>query len=350
MTYPDRVWGFDEPDVPEPYCDKAREHEGRWGAGSGSIDGNPKVNLIIQDLGYTDSVTYGFAAMPTTTTSTLQFPRLRATARLYPGSSTITTGSMVELEWSASEGYRVTSFLPRHQQADTHLYGWALEAPPPAEGVWAYYEFHIEPTGVTARINGGQVGRLDYARPLTYVREWTTIQMGVTLSYANYLRIDDVYVKDGHREPAFLGDLRVMTLYPTGPGESSEWAGSDGDSVDNHLLVDESPPDTSDYLVAAESGLTDLYQFTDIPEGWQVLGVSMNAYQKKTDAGASPWVGVVARFNDQVLLGDALPPPGTSYTAAGSSIIPQAPDGIWTRAKVNATQFGIRSIEPDQVG
>ncbi|MET0786107.1 MAG: hypothetical protein ABWY25_05325, partial [Paenisporosarcina sp.] len=59
---------------------------------------------------------------------------------------------------------------------------------------------------------------------------------------------DDFYIKIGAGE-TFLGPITVETIYPNGNGNVSGWMGSDGNSTDNYLLVDEpGVPVTTDYV------------------------------------------------------------------------------------------------------
>lgn len=102
-------------------------------------------------------------------------------------------------------------------------------------------------------------------------------------------QMDDLYIcnASGSVNNGFLGDVRVATLAPTGNGNSSQLVGSDGNSTDNYLLVDESPPNTTDYVASATSGNKDSYVMGDLPGGAAtILGVQQVARLIKTDAGA----------------------------------------------------------------
>jgi hypothetical protein len=102
-------------------------------------------------------------------------------------------------------------------------------------------------------------------------------------------QVDDLYICNGSGSVNndFLGDVRVATLTPNGNGASSQLVGSDGNSTDNYLLVDESPPNASDYVGGTTSGDKDSYLMTDLPAGVSsVLGIQQVARLTKTDAGA----------------------------------------------------------------
>jgi hypothetical protein len=59
--------------------------------------------------------------------------------------------------------------------------------------------------------------------------------------------------------PARLGPFRSETLIPNGNGYLSQWTGSDGNSTDNYLLLDEAPADSADYSAGLASGNIDAY-------------------------------------------------------------------------------------------
>lgn len=59
------------------------------------------------------------------------------------------------------------------------------------------------------------------------------------------------------------GDGKIVALTPNANGDSSEWVGSDGNSVDNYQLVDETPANSTDYVTAVVSGYKDQYNLTD---------------------------------------------------------------------------------------
>lgn len=86
----------------------------------------------------------------------------------------------------------------------------------------------------------------------------------------------------------FLGDVRVHCLRPNGNGTYSQYVGSDGNSTDNYLLVDETPYGTGDYVGNATIGNKDSYAIEDLPAGvTAVYGVQEIAIVAKSDAGAA---------------------------------------------------------------
>jgi hypothetical protein len=82
------------------------------------------------------------------------------------------------------------------------------------------------------------------------------------------MRIDDIALNDtaGGVDDSWIGGGRIIKITPDGNGAASEWTGSDGNAVDNYLLVDEYPMDSDTTYVyedASETGDLDQYTLSD---------------------------------------------------------------------------------------
>ena len=102
---------------------------------------------------------------------------------------------------------------------------------------------------------------------------------------------DDWYITDDSG-PAphngFLGDVAIYNLLPDGNGTYSEQVGSDGNQIDNYLLVDEfpNPDDDATYVESATNGARDIYTLDNLPAGFStkdILGVNLHNYSRKLD-------------------------------------------------------------------
>ena len=107
--------------------------------------------------------------------------------------------------------------------------------------------------------------------------------------------VDDLYVCNaaGTTNNNFLGDTRVATIVPSGNGASSGLLGSDGNSLDNYLLVDELPPTTDDYVGSPTVGAKDTYQLANTGIAGPIRGIQHNIVANKSDAGSANARGVV---------------------------------------------------------
>lgn len=158
-------------------------------------------------------------------------------------------------------------------------------------------------------------------------------------------RIDDLYLCDssGSVNNDFLGDIRVEALFPNGNGNSSQFTGSDGNSTDNYLLVDESTPNgDTDYVADATVGDKDTYAFTNpTPTSGSVFGVQICHYSRKTDAGTRS-ARSLARLSgtdadngsDQAL--------STSYLYYCDMRETKPGGGSWSLSDVSSAEFGVK--------
>lgn len=155
---------------------------------------------------------------------------------------------------------------------------------------------------------------------------------------------DDFYLCDATGSAPtndFLGDVRVQALLPNGNGNSSVLVGSDANSIDNYLLVDEAAPDTADYVESATIGDKDTYAFGNLtPTAGPVFGVQVLPYAAKTDAGARSIVSVARLAATEV--DSAAKTLSTTYTYLSDIREAKPGGGVWTIADVNAAEFGVK--------
>jgi len=162
------------------------------------------------------------------------------------------------------------------------------------------------------------------------------------------LRIDDLYVCDGTTGAGsnpcndFLGDCRVQSRLPDGNGNSSQFDGSDGNSTDNYLLVDDADTavdgDTT-YVQSPDVGDKDTYTFQNLtPTSGAVFGVQALPYARKTDAGARS-ICSVARLSgtETDSANKAL---STSYRYYPDIRETKPGGGDWSISDVNSAEFG----------
>lgn len=157
--------------------------------------------------------------------------------------------------------------------------------------------------------------------------------------------IDDLYVCDGtgSANNDFLGDVRVDCYMPSGNGNSSQLVGSDGNSTDNYLLVDETPAnDDTDYVESANINDKDTYQFANMAHTPTAInGVQINMQAVKSDAGFRSIQSVI-RSNGADTDGTAKPI-GSGYVNY-MQIAEVDPDtsAAWTQSGFNAAEFGMK--------
>lgn len=215
--------------------------------------------------------------------------------------------------------------------------------------VWHYIEckvrFHDSSGTVEVRVNGETVLNLtgQDTKPGSATSPSLVYICGSNSNMDTWC--DDYYILDaaGATHNDFLGDCAIRQLKPNGNGTTNDFVGSDGDSTDNYLLVDDDDPDSdTTYSGSATVGEKDLYALEDVADTPATIhGISVVSFGKKTDAGAKTFVHVV-RSGTTESDSSALTPAetyGHQY-----SFYAQDPDtsAAWTEAGVNAMEAGVK--------
>jgi hypothetical protein len=156
---------------------------------------------------------------------------------------------------------------------------------------------------------------------------------------------DDVYICDGtgSTNNTFLGDCRVQALFPDGNSAvANDWVGSDSNSTDNYLLVDETNPATADYTQTSTQNAKDLYTYQNSSAVGTIYAVQVLPYAAKTDTGVRTIASIANLAGTEKV--------GTSNNLSTSAIYyPEVMetdpnDAQWTISNVNNTEFGIELI------
>jgi len=211
---------------------------------------------------------------------------------------------------------------------------------------WVEVEVYFHASAGTTKVwlNGTLV--IDESALNTGTRPSTAgaILGGTQVSHINDGWYDDYVISDGagtYNATRPLGDSVIRALVPDGNGNSSDLLGSDADSTDNYLLVDEIPePDTADYVGSATEGDKDLYTLGALPSATAaILAVQVEQYSQKTDAG-SKYARTVVRTGavDYPQTSIALP----ASWAHAQTLLEENPGttSAWTPTEVNALEAG----------
>jgi hypothetical protein len=169
--------------------------------------------------------------------------------------------------------------------------------------------------------------------------EVTIVRILIGTAGSTNLAVDDLHIRNDN---VFQPDMIVETLQPNGNGAFSDLVGSDGNSVDNYLLVDELPFAAADYVISATVGARDLYAHTDLATLVGVpKAVQIHWNGQKSDAGAAAIIPVMRLAAGTEWEGA---PVGLATTAgySNSEIREVDPAGNpYTVSSVNGMQFGV---------
>jgi hypothetical protein len=156
---------------------------------------------------------------------------------------------------------------------------------------------------------------------------------------------DDIAVNDttGTEDNSWCGDGHIIAIKPNGNGDSSQLTGSDGDSVDNYLLVDDIPKDDDTTYVWGETvDNQDLYNLEapSLPVNHKIKRIYAEARAKDPDIGniALPIKSGTTQSDGTTkgLTTEYSAIKGDEYTVNPDTGLP------WTESDLNALQAGIK--------
>lgn len=212
---------------------------------------------------------------------------------------------------------------------------------------WVYIEYKVtinNSTGVfVVRLNGAtEINLSSQDTQNTANATADTFELRPPDTFA--VTFDDFYACDGTGavNNDFLGDVRVESRLPNGNGNSSVFVGSDGNSTDNYLLVDESTPNgDTDYVQGTSVGDKDTYAFQDAtPTSGAVHAVQAIPYARKTDAGSRS-ICSVARLSGTESDG-ANHTLSVSYQYHRHIFETKPGGGAWSISDFNSSEFGAK--------
>ena len=216
---------------------------------------------------------------------------------------------------------------------------------------WYHYEMEFTIHASTGRvkvwINGDPTAVIDFTGNTAGTTSFSTIHLMSNSDNdgGGSLRVDDLLVYDnGGTMQGQIGDQKVEVLFPSGNGSSSQLTGSDGNSTDNYLLVDDVNPDTTDYVGSATSGNKDLYEFTDLSVTTGVIkGIMVNAWVARTEAGFKQMKPVLRQSGtDYDGTAKTLPSSFTRFFWPYDSN--PATSAAFTISEINAMEFGMKVV------
>lgn len=158
------------------------------------------------------------------------------------------------------------------------------------------------------------------------------------------LDVDDfvVSMESDTTTPTFLGDRKIVTLYPNGNGNYSQFSGSDGNSTNNYELVDDTTVNDSDYVTGDTVGYKDSYAFGNLSQ----TPTSIDAVQivpcvRKDDAGSRIGRSFVRIGSTDYESGDITL--STSFIMSPHIMTTSpATSTAWTASEINNLEAGIK--------
>ncbi len=217
-------------------------------------------------------------------------------------------------------------------------------------GTWNYLELKATISNAAGayavRLNGGAVpGIPDAAGVNTRGSTANNQATGYTLGNGAGILVDDCYAADttGAANNTFLGDVRVSTIMPSGPGNYTQWATLVGAATHWQAVADSPPDGDTSYVADLTPGHLDSYAFGNLPSvSGTVPGVVVDVYARKDD-GNLRQVAAMARSAGVDKIG-ATQTITASY-AFYTEVMETDPSGAaWTIGAVNGAEFGVEEV------
>lgn len=212
--------------------------------------------------------------------------------------------------------------------------------------VAAYYEVEatISDTVGIVKVKVNGVTLIDFVGDTKNAGTSTNIDMISSASGGYLCTYDDLYIcNDLGSAPqnTFLGDVRVVAIRPTGPGNTT---GFTPDSGANWSRVNESPPSAANY-VAATAAAKDTYAMADLAATpvVNVLGVRTWCLAKNPDGGACQ-IRNVLRSGGTDYVGATVPLGGFDIGISTFYEKNPATSALWTPAEVNGIEVGVERV------
>lgn len=214
--------------------------------------------------------------------------------------------------------------------------------------VWQYYEvvFVLGDAGgsIDFYMNSDPTPVLSFSGD-TKIGGTKTVLDKVIVIGPSFQEMDDIYILNGAGAAPLndrIGEVKCFPLAPSGNGTTNQGVGSDGNSTDNYLLVDEPALslNAGDYVDILTDGDKDLYAYGNlVPTTGSILNVEAVSQALKTDTGAKS-------LRHRVRSGgsEATGPDGalaqTRLPVRDQFFLNPVTAADWTIAEVNAMEVG----------
>jgi hypothetical protein len=157
-----------------------------------------------------------------------------------------------------------------------------------------------------------------------------------------YTRWDDVYFLDttGSAANDFIGPQKIITIFPNGAGNSSDWTGN---YASNFANVNETGGDGDEiFNQSATAGDIDLFTFDDIPPG--TITAIQHTIMARQDSGAVRTFRPKIRIGGTNYNGTTVNLPGSHLFLTEPVMLNPADSAAWEASDINAAEFGYELV------
>jgi hypothetical protein len=170
---------------------------------------------------------------------------------------------------------------------------------------------------------------------------YDAVRLSVPYTSTSTPSFDDFYICNsaGTTNNDFLGNVKVLAIFPDGAGTVNDFAPSAGA---NFTCIDEQiVDDDTSYVESSTSGNKDTYNYEDISD-FNIKGIQINTDCRETDASSFTIITVIR--SDSAYYDDGGQSIGTTdyVTKRLVSEIDPATSAAWLYTSLNSAEFGIK--------
>jgi len=218
-----------------------------------------------------------------------------------------------------------------------------------SEDSWYYVEiktkFHGSAGTIEVRVNGSATPVLNVSGKNTAPsgnNQSNSVRLIGVSSGLGFQYVDDLYILETGSSPNddFLGDCRVDTLMPNADGYYGNWQANSSPSL-HYQLLDESSPNTSDYIESSTASNKDSWSFDNLTAvTGSIFGAAINLASFKSDAGDRS-IKPLCRSGSTDSLGSAFTLSTDQLYAQKIYEVDPNTSSAWAEANVNSAEFGV---------
>lgn len=210
------------------------------------------------------------------------------------------------------------------------------------QDMWHLVEVHVkiaDSGNVDTKING--VTDITYSGD-TKPGAATTVDR-LRFGTVTGIYIDDLALNDtaGGVDDSWCGDGHIEALTPNDNGDVNNWTGSDGDKVNNYLLVDDIPASGDDYNKSSTALEQQMYKVTDFTGTGKIINRVWAECRAKDNAVAGGQIKIGIKSGATVDLSASARTLSGNYARVVGDDETINPDdsGAWEDADLDAIQF-----------
>lgn len=155
--------------------------------------------------------------------------------------------------------------------------------------------------------------------------------------------IDDLFIHDWSTgSGGRIGKARFYPIRPNGDGASSDFVGSDGNSVNNYALVNSAPFASGSYVEGSTAGQVDVYDFENLSVTPATIHAVIAHFSVQAIDAGQRTVRPVLRIGGTLYDTGTDVVPSLSFMTRSAIFSTNPAGGSWSAGTINSMQAGLK--------